>query len=53
MRTTLLLTLLAALVLLPAAPAAARSSIRVGVADQSPAMFGNPSFQRLKIKRTR
>jgi hypothetical protein len=53
MRTKLLLTLLALLVLVPAAPAAARSSIRVGVADQSPAMFGSPAFQQLKIKRTR
>lgn len=41
------------LVLAPASPAAARSSIRVGVADQSPAMFDNPYFQQLKIKRTR
>ena len=53
MRTKLSLTLLALLVLVPASPAAARSSIRVGVADQSPAMFSNPSFQQLKIKRTR
>jgi hypothetical protein len=53
MRTKLLLTLLALLVLVPASPAAARSSIRVGVGDQSPAMFSNPSFQQLKIKRTR
>jgi hypothetical protein len=45
--------MLALLVLVPAAPAAARSSIRVGLADQSPAMFGNPSFQQLNIKRTR
>ena len=41
------------LVLAAASPAAARSSIRVGVADQSPAMFDNPYFQQLKIKRTR
>ena len=52
MRTKLLLSLLA-LLLVPASPAAARSSIRVGVADQSPAMFDNPAFQQLKIKRTR
>lgn len=45
--------LLALLVALPASPAAARSSIRVGVSDQSPAMFSNPYFQQLKIKRTR
>jgi hypothetical protein len=38
---------------LPAAPASARSSIRVGVADQSPAMFDSPHFQALNIKRTR
>ena len=53
MRTKILLSLLALLVLVPASPAAARSSIRVGLADQSPAMFSNPSFQQLKIKRTR
>jgi hypothetical protein len=53
MRTKLLLSLLALLVLVPAAPAAAKSSIRVGVADQTPAMFESPYFQQLKIKRTR
>lgn len=53
MRTKLLLSLLAVLVLVPVSPAAARSSIRVGVADQSPAMFESPYFQQLKIKRTR
>jgi hypothetical protein len=39
--------------LAPASPAAARSSIRVGLADQSPLMFESPDFQRLQIKRTR
>jgi hypothetical protein len=53
MRTKLLLTLLALIVLVPASPAAAKSSIRIGVADQSPAMFDSPYFQQLKIKRTR
>jgi hypothetical protein len=53
MRTKILLSLLAILVLLPASPAMARSSIRVGVADQSPRMFESPHFQQLKIKRTR
>jgi hypothetical protein len=53
MRTKLLLSLLALLVLVPAAPAAAKSSIRVGVADQSPAMFESPAYQQLKMKRTR
>lgn len=43
----------AASVLAPVSPAAARSSIRVGIADQSPRMFDSPSFQKLKIKRTR
>jgi hypothetical protein len=47
------LAALAAALLLPAAPAIARSSIRVGVADQSPAMFASPAFQKLGIKRTR
>jgi hypothetical protein len=44
---------IAGLVLLPASPAHARSSIRVGLADQSPAMFSSPLFASLKIKRTR
>ena len=53
MRSKILLSLLALLVLLPASPASAKSSIRVAVADQSPAMFDSPFFQELKIKRTR
>ncbi len=57
MRTKLLLPLLALavalLALVSASPASAKSSIRVGVADQSPAMFQSPFFQQLKIKRTR
>jgi hypothetical protein len=43
---------LAATVLLPAA-ASARSSVRVGIGDQNPAMFASPQFQQLQIKRTR
>jgi len=53
MRSKILISLLALFVLVPASPASAKSSIRVGVADQSPAMFDNPSFQELKIKRSR
>jgi hypothetical protein len=53
MRTKILLSLLAVVMLAPAAPAAAKSSIRIGVADQSPAMFDSPYFKQLKIKRTR
>jgi hypothetical protein len=49
----ILVALLAVLVLAPAPPAAARSSIRVGLADQSPAMFASPYFQQLHIRRTR
>ncbi len=33
--------------------ASAKSPIRVGLADQSPTMFANPSFRALNIKRTR
>lgn len=43
----------AAALLLPVSPAAAKSSIRVGIADQSPRTFDSPLFQALKIKRTR
>jgi hypothetical protein len=53
MRRTLLISLLALLTLAPASVAAARSPVRVGVSDQSPAMFASPYFQQLKIKRTR
>ncbi|MGH2943191.1 MAG: hypothetical protein ACRDLN_10530 [Solirubrobacteraceae bacterium] len=53
MRRTLPVSLLVLLVLVPAAPAAARSAVRVGLADQSPAMFDSPSFQQLNVKRTR
>jgi hypothetical protein len=55
MRLKLSLALLAAIAvaLLPSAPASARSSIRVGLADQSPAMFDSPLFASLHIKRTR
>jgi hypothetical protein len=53
MPSKLLLCLVAVLVLAPAAPAGARSSIRVGLADQNAAMFDSAYFQQLKIKRTR
>ena len=39
--------------LLTAPLASAKSPIRVGLADQSPAMFSTPQFGALKIKRTR
>ncbi len=47
------LAAIAATALLPASPAAARSSIRVGIADQSPQMFASPAFRALNVKRTR
>jgi hypothetical protein len=53
MRRTIVVSLLALIALVPASPASARSAVRVGLADQSPAMFDNPYFQQLKIKRTR
>jgi hypothetical protein len=51
--STLTFAALAIAALLPASPASARSSIRVGVADQSPRMFESPDYQRLQLKRTR
>jgi hypothetical protein len=48
-----LVAIAVAVALLPASPASARSTIRVGLADQSPAMFDSPLFARLNIKRTR
>ena len=53
MRRLLLVPFLVSILLVPASPAASRSSVRVGVADQSPRMFESPYFQELKIKRTR
>jgi len=53
MRSTLLISTLALLLLLPAAAASAGSSIRVGIGDQNPAMFESPHFEQLEIKRTR
>jgi hypothetical protein len=53
MRRLLLFSALALAALIPAAPAGARSAVRVGLADQSPAMFANPSFKQLNIRRTR
>jgi hypothetical protein len=47
------LVLAAAAALAATSPASAKSPIRVGVADQSPAMFSAPAFKALKIKRTR
>lgn len=53
MRATMLICLLALLALVPASPAGARSTIRVGLADQNPAIFASPLVQPLKIRRTR
>jgi hypothetical protein len=53
MRRPLLISLLALLTLAPASVAAARSPVRVGVSDQSTAMFASPYFQQLKVKLTR
>ena len=52
-RFTPLLSVIAMTSLLPASPASARSSVRVGIGDQSPRMFDSPEFQRLHVKRTR
>ena len=48
----LTLPLLALLAVLVAAPAA-QAKIAYGVGDQSPGMFSNPSWQELKLKKTR
>jgi hypothetical protein len=48
-----LLVLTFACALLGASSASAKSAIRVGVGDQSPAMFASPAFRALKLKRTR
>ena len=51
--SNVIVALLAASILLPAASASARSSVRVGIGDQSPAMFASSNFQKLGIRRTR
>jgi hypothetical protein len=46
--------LMAALVLLlPAGADAKKLNVRVGIGDQSPAIFSHPEFQKAKIKRVR
>ena len=52
-RSMIVLVVVATVALLPASPASARSSVRVGIGDQSPRMFASPDFQRLHVKRTR
>lgn len=47
----LVLALSAALA--PGASAAKKTSVAVGIGDQSPAMFSSPAFKKLKIKKTR
>ena len=44
---------LAALLLLPGSAAAAKTNIAVGIGDQSAAMFDEPAFLELKIKKAR
>jgi hypothetical protein len=51
--SSVIVAVLAACILLPAACAQARSSIRVGIGDQNPAMFNAVKFQQLGIRRTR
>jgi hypothetical protein len=52
MRRTLVLTILLCLGLTSAAEAR-KVNVRVGVGDQSPAMFVHPSFRALKVKQVR
>lgn len=47
------LVLAASCALLTTSTASARNPIRVGLADESPAMFTSPAYQALGIKRTR
>ncbi|MGH2898833.1 MAG: hypothetical protein ACRDMZ_09185 [Solirubrobacteraceae bacterium] len=53
MRRLVPVCFIALLALIPASPADARSSVRVGIGDQSPAMFDSPFFQQLNVRRTR
>ena len=52
-RLALLLTAVAACLAVVPAAAQARTAVRVGIGDQSAAMFDQPAFQRAKLKRVR
>jgi hypothetical protein len=51
-RTLITVLALAAMLAVPAA-ADARTNVRVGIGDQNPGMFAQPTFKSLKIKRVR
>src|SRR5215210_4518708 len=48
-----LMTTIAALVVALAAVPAAQAKVRVGISEQSPAMFDQANWQKLKLKRVR
>jgi hypothetical protein len=55
-RLSLLIAALAlalSMALAPGASAAKRTSVAVGIGDQSPVMFSSPAYKKLKIKKTR
>src|SRR6478672_3017465 len=52
MRYRLILPIAALLIALVAVPAA-QAKVRVGLSEQNPAMFDQPSWQGLKLKRVR
>ena len=51
--TTLLIAAVLAVLALAPSPASAAYDVRIGIGDQQVAMFDNPSFQALGIKRVR
>lgn len=53
LRTTLPLVACGAALLLPAGASASSSTVRVGVADQTTAVFGSPAARALGVQRTR
>src|SRR5215210_7045290 len=53
MRFRFILPLAALLGALLAVPGAAQAKVRVGLSEQSPAMFSQPNWQNLKLKRVR
>jgi hypothetical protein len=52
-RILVVIAMVAALLALPAAAPAAKTNISVGMGDQSPAMFDNPHFLSLKVRKAR
>ena len=52
-RRILVLLALAAVLAVPATASAARTNVAVGIGDQNPSMFSDPSYKALNLRKTR